>query len=148
MVCLCMIAGNVCMAEDVVRSPREAIEGACEVCDVPVNVIPVPCQVSQLEQQVESQLQALMACCINTNQFVKYQGGEEKKMLKKLHHEIDEVEDFLESHIGKLSESTAFDVPNTTDIIGFVNSMDVDVVTWLKSLYVLAYRIWQCTCNT
>ncbi|HEX4069214.1 MAG TPA: hypothetical protein VHX42_03895 [Candidatus Babeliales bacterium] len=111
---------------------------------------------------LNDKLQVLFNCCVNTNQQVRHQGHEAKKCCKRLHHEIDEV-GALVTGSGSVTDTTISVIdsnigdPATTvtslqdcgiDVLGFVNSNDVDVLTWLKTIYVLLYQVFSCTCCT
>jgi hypothetical protein len=154
--------------DDVSRAPREELFNpySCEV--------PVDCGINTCN--LNCKLQTLFNCCVNTNQQVRCQGKELERCCKKLSHKIDDVEDLvgsqtdaaalsviegliitqiaqsamccsvIESVIGNV-DNTAFDIPDTDDIQAFVNATDVDVITWLKSLYALMYTIAQCACD-
>jgi hypothetical protein len=148
--------------DDLSRAPREELADPCGPCDgdsdCGINVCDLNCK-----------LQAIFNCCVNTNQQVRCQGVLAEKCCKKLNRKLNDLEDATENfsviegligsqidqsadccsvidvRLGEL-DGSAFDIPDTNDIIGFVNGTDADVVTWLKSLYVLAYNVWQCTC--
>lgn len=53
----------------------------------------------------------------------------------------------IETRIGDLG-ATSFSLQDCSlDVVSFVDSVaDADVITWLKSLYVLMYQVFQCTC--
>jgi len=146
------------------RAPRESLEDPCFVCQAPDGV----------SCDLNCKLQTLFNCCVNTNQQVRCQAREAEKCCKKLRHKIDDVEDqgeegfsiveslilsqtdaaaeccsVIETRIGDLGGS-AIDIPSCNQrfsIVDVINTTDVDMITWLKSLYILLFEVYQCTCN-
>lgn len=138
-----------------VRAPREELADPCNTCDTVVDDSAV-CDLN-------CKLQAIFNCCVNTNQQVRCQGHEFNRCCKKLRHDIDDVEDLVESQIDQSIEccsiiettlgsgtSLAIPVPTCAEgftITDFVNNTDIDVIAWLKSLYILLYTVYNCACS-
>lgn len=117
-------------SDEAVRAPREELVDPCSTCGTED-----PCSLN-------SKLQAIFNCCVNTNQHVVCQEHDMKKCCRKIRHEIDGVEDLIGA-----PNATSFGEQNCAlDVVTFVNSTDADVMTWLKSLYVLMYQVLRCTC--
>ena len=150
----------------IARAPREALEeDPCFVCQAPEGVA---CDLN-------CKLQTIYNCCVNTNQQVRCQAREAKKCCKKLHHDIDDVEDevedgfsivellivsqidaaadccsVLDTNLGDPLSSLAIAIPGCPDvasIVDIINATDIDVIAWLKSLYILLFQVYQCTCT-
>lgn len=68
------------------RAPRESQVDPCNPCGS---------NVEDFNGDLNCKLQALFNCCVHANQQLRCQGREAKKCCKKLHHEIDEVEDLV-----------------------------------------------------
>lgn len=149
---------------DAVRAARESLNDPCNTDNTVIdglNVCDLNCK-----------LQALFNCCVNTNQHVVCQGRAAEKCCKKLRHDIDDVDDrvkdcckdieelivsqidqsaecctTINERLGSLDES-AMDIPVCDfSIVDTVNNLDADVITWLKSLYVLMYQVYMCSCQ-
>jgi|GEM_PF-2357242 len=152
------------------RAPREELVDPCD-CVGSRDVEPADegCPGCSLD----CKLQALFDCCVNTNMQVRCQGVLAEKCCRRIKHKLNDLEDdqedvieslsvveglmvsqidasagccsIIDARIGDLAGS-AFDIPDTDNIVSFVDTMDADIITWLKSLYVLAYNVYQCTC--
>jgi hypothetical protein len=96
-------------------------------------------------------------------QRVACQGAQARKCCKKLKHKIEDVEELVETVIDQSAEccsvtesilgdpltASILDIPlcasvSVTDPL--INSTDADVITWLKTLYALLYRVHRCVC--
>jgi len=138
-----------------VRAPREELADPCNPCGTVIDDT-VACDLN-------CKLQAIFNCCVNTNQQVRCQGHEFERCCKRLRHNIDDVEDLVESQIDQSIEccsiietrigdlgGSAIDIPacsQVASIVDVINTTDVDVITWLKSLYILLFQVYQCTCS-
>jgi hypothetical protein len=129
------------------RAPREELVDPCGGCD---NTDPNELNVCDLN----CKLQTLFNCCVNTNQQVRCQGLAAERCCKKLSHKINDLADQsaeccadIKARIGGLCETALPINPCDFSIVDTVNNTDADVITWLKSLYVLLYQVYQCSCN-
>lgn len=149
------VAKRLQLDTDAARAPREALEDPCNTCPSCTDEI----NVCQLNQQLED----LAECCVYTNKQLKHQRREAEKCCKQIKHEIHEVEELLvsvidtsanccsviETAIGDPVASAALPVPACgldSSIVDLVNAIDTDTLSWLKSLYVLLYNVYSCTC--
>ena len=113
------------------RAPREALQDICP--EFPA------------DDSIDAKLQALFNCCVCANQQIRCQTKLNEKCCKKLRHRIDEVND----NIGD-PDATSIAIPACSvvaSIVDVIDSTDVDVMTWLKSLYVLLFQVYQCACH-
>lgn len=118
---------------DVSRAPREAIVYPCDPCK-----IVQPCNLSQ-------QLCILQQCCNAVNQRLECQGHEARKCCKRLQHKMDDLEDLVGN-----PAASVIDIPSCSEgftITDFIDNTEVDMMTWLKSLYVLLYQVYLCSCT-
>ncbi len=141
---------------DVSRAPREELVDPCNPC----GIVPA-CEVNACT--INAQLKALRCCCESLTQRVACQGAQARKCCKKLKNKIEDVEELVETVIdqsaaccsvtetvlGDPLAASILDIPlcqsiSTTDAL--INSTDADVITWLKSLYALLYRVHSCVC--
>jgi hypothetical protein len=139
---------------DGLRAPREELADPCNPCVV------VPCD--DPCNTIEAQIKALRCCCAQLTQRVACQGHEARKNYKKLKHDIQDVEELVETVIDQSAEccsvtdtrlgdlgGSVLDIPlcqfgSITDIVNNID--DADVITWLKSIYALLYQVHLCTC--
>jgi len=141
---------------NVLRAPREELADPCDPCG------PTPvCEVSACV--INNQLRALRCCCESLTQRVSCQGAQARKCCKKLKHKIEDVTELVETVIdqsaaccsvtetvlGDPLTASILDIPlcqsvSATDVL--INSTDADVMTWLKSIYELIYRVHSCVC--
>jgi len=133
------------ISEDASRAPREELADPCNICPDSGNEIDVA--------NLNCKLQTLYDCCVNTNQQVRCQTYLAEKSYKKIRHDIDDVEDCCASvkrRIGDL-DSAGIDIPNPCllgfNIVDFVNNTDIDAIAWLKSLYILLFQVYECSCQ-
>ena len=141
------------------RAPREALDDPCNTGQTVVDCVTV-CGLN-------CKLKALFECCVNTNQNVICQAREAEKCCKKVRRDIDKVDDRvkdccedlddrikeccedLKECIGDL-DGSSIPIPPCSQqfsIVDVINNTDIDVISWLKSLYVLLFQVYQCTCQ-
>jgi hypothetical protein len=159
-------------AADVSRAPREELVDPCGTCGTIVDAINM-CRLNE-------QLCALRKCCCMLNERLEHQGRDARKCCKRVKHELNEIEELVESVIDQSTDccsvtesllvsvidqsaeccsvietvlgdpaGSALDLPLCvlqSSITDVVNSIDADVITWLKSLYILMYNQYTCTC--
>lgn len=131
--------------ESIDRAAREELVDPCSPCvsgDCPVDNCSINCK-----------MQALYNCCVCTNNDLRNNGYEAKKCCKHLRHKIDDLEDEVEeccSSIETLIGDPTAQVQSLQDcfidVLAYVNTNNVDTMTWAKRLYVLMYQIFSCTC--
>ncbi len=143
---------------DLSRAPREELGDPCDPCATTTTV----CDVNLCD--INQQLNALRCCCASVAQRLTCQAKDAKRCCRKLKHEIHEVEELVESVLDQSADccslidsvlgdpltSSAIDIPACVfapDIVSVVDSTDADILTWLKSLYVLLFQVYQCACN-
>ncbi|HSC25260.1 MAG TPA: hypothetical protein VLB80_03540 [Candidatus Babeliales bacterium] len=171
-------ASDAAMALDIIsvpttsRAPREELVDPCNTCATATDNVDT-CSLNE-------KLNTLLSCCICTNKNIHHQARDAKKSYKKLRHEINEVEELVESQIDQSAEccsviesligsqidqsaeccsiietrigdldGSAIDIPSCDQrfsIVDVIDNTNVDVVTWLKSLYVLLYQVYLCSC--
>ncbi len=100
-------------------------------------------------------------CCKKLNHKIKEQGEDARKCCKHIRHELNEIEDLIisqtdqpadccsviESRIGDPCDSSVVDIPYSASIVEEVDASCLDILTWLKSIYVLVAQIFTCTCQ-
>ena len=137
---------------DASRAPREELADPCNPCGDIVDDSGC-CPISQ-------QLQRLGVCCNIVNQRVIALTKDSKKCCKKLSHKIHDVEELVESVIDSSCcsviegligdpETSFLDIPLCAPISAadaLINSTDADVLTWLKTIAELVYRVHSCVC--
>lgn len=103
---------------------------------------------------LNSKLQTLFNCCVNTNQQVRNQGHEAEKCCKKLNHKIDNIEDQLsviESLIVSQSVAAAACCSITSAQINALNISVADQISVLglsiADVLTIATNIFDCTCT-
>ena len=123
---------------EVSRAPREELADPCDPCG-PVAVCDInPCS-------IDAQLKAIRCCCASLTQRVACHANNARKCCKKLTRRIDDVQDVL----GDPATATLVDIPlcqSITATDALITATDADVMTWLKSLYSLLYRVHSCIC--
>ena len=100
--------------------------------------------------QVNSNICALGNCCAAVFQRLVCHSNESKKCCKKIKNTLDDLEDLVEDQIGDTEDSVALPLPTCEQlesIIDVVNGTDIDVLSWLKSIYVLLAQIYVCSCE-
>lgn len=123
-----------------VRAPREEL-ATCSLCDSTVKPLNLCCIKQQLQRLVDNQA----VCCAVINAKLDDQEEEAEKCCKKVRHELDEIE----STLGDV-ENSAIAIPNcgqVATIVDVVNNTNIDVISWLKSIYLLLFQVYQCACE-
>lgn len=130
--------------EAIERAPREELVDPCN---------PAPCTSCEGPCSLNCKLQTLFNCCVDTNKQVRRQSHEARRCCKRLNHKIEDLEDQSEdccSVIDSVLGDPATQIPSLQDcfidVLGYVNTNNDDVMTWLKRLYVLMYQVFSCTC--
>ncbi|HLC07639.1 MAG TPA: hypothetical protein VJJ26_05675 [Candidatus Babeliales bacterium] len=119
------------------RAPREELVDPCGPCGIVTECIS-KCKLNQ-------QLCALQQCCNAVNQRLECQGKDARKCCKKIKHKIEDVKDLIGD-----PDAIVIDIPSCSEgltITDFIDNTEVDMMTWLKSLYVLLYQVYLCSCN-
>ncbi len=125
------------VGEDSSRAARQELTDPCDNSTIPADISNA-CE--------NDTLAALAECCAHVNLQVMQQRREAKKCCKKTKHELNEIETIL----GDPVRGSAIDIPSCNEvssIVDVINSTDIDVISWLKSLYILLFRVYQCTCH-
>lgn len=118
---------------DVSRAPREELVDPCNICGPQEEVDPCALQ---------KQLNAIRCCCSSVAQTITCQGKKAEKCCRHLKHKIDDVQDVLGD-----PAQWPMNIPLCQpDISTVVSGIEADVITWLKSIYVLLYTVHQCNC--
>lgn len=122
-------------AGEVSRAPREELIDPCDPCG----------EIEAVDSCIlHDQLRALRCCCASVAQTLSCQGKAAERCCKQVKHKLNDVKDVL-------GEPTdwALNFPLCQpDIFTTVNNTEADIITWLKSIYVLLYTLHQCSCCT
>ena len=134
----CILENELDEVPGVSRAPREELADPCDPCGSVPGCELNPCS-------IEAQLKALRCCCQSLTQRVSCHAAVANKHYRKLRDNIDDVEDVL----GDPAAATFLDIPRCSSLSAtdaLINSTDADVMTWLKSIYELLYRVHSCVC--
>ncbi len=136
---------------DASRAPREELADPCNPCgDIE------PCKKCCTDPCLRTYISIL-------NQRIIQLEKDSKKCCKKLGHKIHDVEELIESVIdtsaeccsviettlGDPAEASFLDIPLCAPITvadAIINGSDADILTWLKTITELVYRIHSCVC--
>jgi hypothetical protein len=134
------------------RAPRESLDDPTSSCENPP-VAEVGCPPEESCCDVATQIICLLQC----------QGREARKCCRKIKHELEDIEELVESHLDQSIEccsiiettlgdpgNSALDIPDCSQVLSIMDVIDgtnVDVITWLKSIYLLLFQVYQCACQ-
>lgn len=137
---------------DASRAPREELADPCDPCGELIDDDSGCCPISRVG-----------ICCNIVNQRVIALTKASKKCCKKLGHKIHDVKELVEDLIDQSADccsvteavlgdpgtSSFLDIPLCAPISAadaLINSTDADILTWLKTIAELVYRVHSCVC--